>query len=367
MLSEFHGYQEAMVMVHWLPLFHDMGLIRGMLSPVHMGGSCLMLDPMDFVARPLRWLEALSRFRATVTGAPDFGFALAARKVRPEQLEALDFSSLRLAFCSAEPIKAVTLRRFEALLAPYGLGPGVLKPAYGLAEATVMVTGETRDRYHVKLVGRQALAAGSVEPPAEPGDSVEVVCCGRPLGDQELQVVEEGVCLPVGRVGEVWLRGPSVSASAADGFLRSGEGPYLRTGDLGWLDEDGYLMVCGRRKDLLIVRGQNYLAHDLEAALEERVPQLRPGCSAAFEVEGGVAVACEVAQDGRHQLSEVARAVWAAAGEELGLSLREVVLLSPGGIPKTSSGKVQRSLARSLHLSGGLPSLHHWQAPARPD
>lgn len=370
MLAEFHRHQSSMVMVHWLPLFHDMGLIRGMLSPVHMGGDCVMLDAMEFVQRPRVWLEALSRFGATVTGAPDFGYALAARKVDSEALRGLDFSRLEVAFCSAEPIRAQTLRRFEELLHPHGLRETALKPAYGLAEATVMVSGEMGARYRSRQVGRLALGEGRVDEPAGSSDALEVVSCGQPLGGQELLVVDDAGC-PLGdqRVGEIWLRGPSVSqgywkGERPDGMTADGRGPFLRTGDLGWLDSGGSLSVCGRLKDVMIVRGQNFHAHDVEAALEEAVSELRPGCGAAFEVEDGVAVAYETRLE--EGLESLASAVWAAAGESFGLSLREVALLAPGTLPKTASGKVQRSLIRQLNAAGQLPARHRWVGPPRP-
>lgn len=371
MLADFHGRQQAMVMVHWLPFYHDMGLVRGMLSPVHMAADCVIMDPMEFVHRPLRWLQALSDFRATVTGAPDFGYALVNRKVGPGEVAGLDLSSLDLAFCSAEPIQASSLRRFGELLAPYGLRRSALKPAYGLAEGTVMVSGELRAEMHSRIVSRSALSLRVVRPAQDQADALEVVCCGQPLGGQQVLIVDEERhrCGAL-RVGEVWLRGPSVSPGywnrshdpAFDARLADGEGPFLATGDLGWLDSDGSLTICGRLKDLIIVRGQNYYPQDIEKALEEAVPSLRPGNVVAFSREdGGVVVVAEA----RQPTNDVARAVWEAAGTEFGLSLAEVILLAPGELPKTASGKLQRRQAAAAHKQEELAPAIHWRAPRR--
>jgi acyl-CoA synthetase (AMP-forming)/AMP-acid ligase II len=374
MLAEFHRHQTDMVMVHWLPLFHDMGLIRGMLSPLHMGGSCFMLDPMEFAQKPIRWLKALSRFSATVTGAPDFGYALTAHKVPAHQLEGLDLSSLKVAFCSAEPIRNASLQRFANLLASVGLSRQALKPAYGLAEATVMVSGEMGEQFRTRAVSRHALGQGRVAPPKDRTDSLDMVNCGAPLGQQQLLIVDsEGRPCPFEVVGEVWIRGGSVSpgywnnesdtAATFGAYLASGVGPYLRTGDLGWLESDGSLTVCGRLKDLLIIRGQNFYPHDIEAAVEGAVPELRAGCSAAFATEQeDPVVVCEAVEPS----DALAYAVWAAAGQEFGLSLREVVILPPGSLPKTASGKVQRGLIRDRHAKGELGASLHWKAPVRP-
>ena len=212
MLRQFHGCQSSMVMVHWLPLYHDMGLIRGMLSPLHMGGDCVMLDPLQFVQRPLDWLCALSHFSATVTGAPDFGYALAARKIADSDLDPIDLSCLEVAFCSAEPIRKSSLDAFVQRFARCGLRTGALKPSYGLAEATVMVTAEMRPHYHSQAVSRQALAQSCLGPPQSEGDRLDLVCCGQPLGGQQLLIVDShGRALAPDRVGEVWLAGGSVA------------------------------------------------------------------------------------------------------------------------------------------------------------
>lgn len=368
MLAHFHGRRQPMVMVHWLPLHHDMGLIRGMLSPVHLGADCVMMDAMEVVQRPVRWLRVLSEYGATVTGAPDFGYALVNRKVAAADVAGLDLSALEVAFCSAEPIRASSLLDFGGRLSSTGFRPGALKPAYGLAEATVMVSGETRERLHHRTVSRSALGQRRVEPPSGDGDAMQLVCCGQPLGRQQVLIVENGRRLPAETVGEIWLRGPSVSPGywnhpddpTFQARLEDGEGPFLATGDLGWMDHEGNLTVCGRIKDLVIVRGQNFYPQDIEQAVQESVPSLRPGGIVAFSREdGGVVVVAET----RVASEEVARAVWEAAGANLGLSLSEVLLLAPGELAKTASGKVQRRLLSRAHESQSLRPAIHWRAP----
>ncbi len=386
MLAEFHGRQSNMRMLHWLPLHHDMGLIRGMLSPMHMGGSCAFLDPLQFVQRPLRWLQAASQFQATVIGAPNFGFALTARKVQPSQLQGLDLSRIEIAFCSAEPIRLSALENFATLLGPSGFRREAIKPAYGLAEATVMVCGETNSSYRHHTVSRQALAQNRVQPPSSEDDQLDLVDCGAPLGQQEVLIVDPHGhrCSPQ-EVGEIWLRGESVgqgywnrskeTLETFSAFLADGEGPFLRTGDLGWLSPEGTLTVCGRLKDLIIVRGQNFYPQDLETAVEEALAELRPGCSAAFATDDGPVLVCEVGKimefEDRSEAPELAvlarlsRGIWEAVGGEFGLALHQVILLPKGALPKTASGKVQRSRTRELHLSGELPALHRWVGPKR--
>lgn len=359
MLGQFLGHRPRMV--HWLPLHHDMGLIRGMLSPLYLGGDCRLLDPLDFLQRPRRWLQAITEFGATVTGAPDFGYALAARKVKDTR--GLDLSSLRVAFCSAEPIRRTSYDEFCQRFGVCGFAAEAFKPAYGLAEATVMVSGELGPPKFLSLdriaLGQRRIAAGA---------DLQVAGCGQPLGGQEVVIVEDGRGCQADGVGEIWVRGPSVAQGywgrpddpTFAGYLEDGRGPYLRTGDLGWLSPSGDLYVTGRLKDVLIVRGQNYYPQDLEAVLEENLPQLRPGCTVAFEVDGQVIVCAEV-EDGRPD--ELVNAIWCLLGEHFGLSAREVLLLARGATLKTSSGKVRRAQTREDYLQDTLNTWHRWRAP----
>lgn len=339
LLQQFLGNPQELVMVHWLPLFHDMGLVRGMLSPLHLGGDCHLLDPVAFVEKPRRWLETITCKRATITGAPPFGLALACRKVSEQQLEGLDLSCLEKLFCSAEPISVEVLERFEGRFSRVGLGPGVIRPAYGLAEATVAVTGEMGPRWQ-SIGGR--------------------VSCGQALGDLRLRIVEPstGRLLAQGEVGEIHIQGSSVSK----GYWGCPEAweDWLPSGDLGFL-QAGQLVVCGRIKDCLIVRGQNFHPQDLEAAAEEACGWLRPGCSAVFQEDQALILVGEASRpegDGE----QAVRQIWEAWAGEFGLSLSALVLLPPGRACKTASGKIQRQATREAWRQGLTEIVFEWQA-----
>ncbi|MFL6196687.1 MAG: amino acid adenylation domain-containing protein, partial [Thermoanaerobaculia bacterium] len=346
--------EEESVVVGWLPLYHDMGLIGNVLQPIHAGGRCVLMPPVSFLQRPMRWLEAISRFRGTTSGGPNFAYELCLRKATPEALAGLDLSSWRVAFNGAEPVRASTLERFAAAFAPCGFRPEAFYPCYGLAEATLFVTGGL---------------AGTPPRVTAVEESRPVVSCGVSWMGQRVVVAdpETGAERSAGEEGEVWIAGPSVArgywnnleATERDfnAFLTTGEGPFLRTGDLGFFG-DGELYVTGRLKDLIILRGRNLYPQDLELTAEQAHPDLRPGNGAAFPVdEGGeerLVIVHEVERRRRDGFEEVAEAVRRAVAEEHEVQAQEVVLIRQGSLPKTSSGKVQRRLCRDLYLEGGL-------------
>ncbi|HEV7518292.1 MAG TPA: fatty acyl-AMP ligase, partial [Thermoanaerobaculia bacterium] len=265
------GHDADSVFVTWLPLYHDLGLIGNVLQAVYVGASCALMSPVSFLQRPRSWLEAVSRFRATTSGGPNFAYDLCARKVGEGDLAGLDLGSWRVAFNGAEPVRPETLERFAAAFAPCGFAAGSFYPCYGLAEATLMVSGGDAGGPPVTGVFRAAaLAVGRAEPAGPTEEGVRALASsGRPLGGQEVLVVDPETVEPKndGEIGEIWLAGPSVargywgnpaaSAATFGARLADGRGPFLRTGDLGFLD-DGNLFVTGRHKDLIIIRGRNY-------------------------------------------------------------------------------------------------------------
>ncbi|HSU83775.1 MAG TPA: AMP-binding protein, partial [Thermoanaerobaculia bacterium] len=347
MIGAAFDMDESSVVVGWLPLYHDMGLIGNVLQPLHAGGRCVLMSPVAFLQRPLRWLEAVSRYRGTVSGGPNFAYELCLRKATPEALAGLDLSSWKVAFNGAEPVRASTLERFAETLAPYGFRREALYPCYGLAEATLFVTG-----------GHGSRVEG------------ERVSCGRIWMGQRVVAVdpETGGERKAGEEGEIWISGPSVArgyweneeATARDfhAFLPTGEGPFLRTGDLGFLS-GGDLYVTGRLKDLIILRGRNHYPQDVELTAERSHPDLQPGGGAAFPVETGgeerLVVVHEVARHRKDGVEEIAEAVRRAVAAEHEVQVHEVVLIRQAGLPKTSSGKVQRRLCRELYLRDELP------------
>ena len=366
----------------WLPLYHDMGLIGGVLQPLFGGFSSTLMSPLAFARSPYGWLKAVTDYRVTLSGAPDFAYELCVRRVTAEQRATLDLRSWAVAFTGAEPIRPATLERFAEAFAGCGFRREAFMPCYGLAEATLMVSCGSRNAPPVvRRVQRRALEENRVLPaPPTTGDEDAALLagCGEPLKGQVLRIVNpdtHGSCGP-GEVGEIWVSSPSVArgywgrpeetemvfrARVAD----TGEGPFLRTRDLGYLS-DGELFVTGRIDDLIIIRGRNYYPQDIEAAVERAHEALRPG--------GGVVFACEV--DGENQLvvvhevdqrrraiaEELVESVRRAITEEFELPLQAVVLVAAGRVPKTSSGKVRRRACRTMFLEGGLEAVGEWRA-----
>lgn len=375
--------------VTWLPAYHDMGLIDGIIQPTFSGFPCYLMSPASFLQRPARWLQAISRLGATHSGGPNFAYELCARKVSAEQRAGLQLASWRVAYSGAEPVRDETLRRFSETFAPCGFRPAAFYPAYGLAEATLKVSGGSGEGAHVTCrVDAASLEVNLViEAAADAGerDGRTLVGNGRVTHDTRVRIVnpETLTVCAAGRVGEVWVSGPGVArgywnrpeltertfrARLAD----TGEGPFLRTGDLGFL-RGGELFITGRLKDLIILAGRNHYPQDIELTVERSHAALRPAHVAAFGVEVGVeerlVVAAEV--DPRYRageasaaaprpavdLKEVTRAVRRAVAEDYGIDVHALALLKVGGIPKTTSGKLRRHACRSGFLDGSLETL----------
>ncbi|HET9619983.1 MAG TPA: amino acid adenylation domain-containing protein [Kofleriaceae bacterium] len=345
--------------VIWLPPYHDMGLIGGVLTPVIVRGlHVVLISPLMFLQRPMRWLQAVSRYRGEISGGPNFAYDLCVRKSTPAERAELDLSSWRLAFTGAEPIRPATLDRFVEAFGPSGFARTAFHPCYGLAEATLIVTGG--QPVAGPIVSTIEDSQGAPRP---------LVGCGRELADHAVRVVDpetRQVRAP-GELGELWAAGPSVasgywqrpdeSAETFGAYTADSQGPFLRTGDLG-LFVDGELYVSGRRKDLVIVRGRNLFPQDIEQTAERAHAAVRAGCGAVFGVEAGgeerLAVAYEVDARKAGDLGEVIDAIARAVAEEHGVQPHTVALLAPGAVPKTSSGKIQRRACRAELLAGRL-------------
>ncbi|HYH46802.1 MAG TPA: fatty acyl-AMP ligase, partial [Thermoanaerobaculia bacterium] len=298
LIRQAFGQSAESVIVGWLPLYHDMGLIGNVLQPLYVGARCVLMSPLAFLQQPARWLRAVSRYRATTSGGPNFAYDLCVRKVQPGLVEELDLSSWRLAFNGAEPVRAATLARFAETFGPCGFRREAFYPCYGLAEATLFVSGGEPGRgARAAEFGAEALAGHRAAAPRQGEAARELVGCGAGWGGQRIVIADPesgAVCGPEG-VGEIWLAGPRVAAGywnrseeterAFGARLVGGEGPFLRTGDFGFVGAGGELFVTGRLKDLLILRGRNVYPQDLELTAEDSHPGLRPGSSAAFAVE----------------------------------------------------------------------------------
>ncbi|HEY5951022.1 MAG TPA: fatty acyl-AMP ligase, partial [Kofleriaceae bacterium] len=367
------GHAEQTIGVGWLPPYHDMGLIGMLLQPLYLGATCIFMPPLAFLRRPLVWLKAISKYKGTTSPAPNFAFDLCARKVKPEDLASLDLSSWTVAFNGAEPVRKDTIERFHRTFASCGLPPTTISPCYGLAEATLIVTGVHRGSAPTYAsFDAAALAAGRVVPcAADAPGSVTLVSSGRPLGDMRVVIVDPQTSAAVeqGAVGEIWISGTSVAkgyfgreeeTEATFGArLANGTGPFLRSGDLGFIFEGG-LFVVGRIKDLIVIRGRNIYPQDVERTLERASAAIRPGCVAAFSVdvdgEERLVVAAEV-DVAKEPLAAVRQKLIGAVASEQDVQLHDVALLAPGTIPKTTSGKIQRRATRAAYLARELSHL----------
>ena len=355
------------VIVSWLPLYHDMGLIGGLLQPIFSGVPCVLMSPAYFLGRPLRWLEAISEYGGTISGGPDFAYRLCSERVSESALERLDLSRWRVAYSGSEPIRLDTLERFAEKFAPCGFTPNSFFASYGLAEATLFVAGGTRGRGIPALrVDEQALAANR----AEPGQGSAIMSCGTSQPDHAVLIADPHTLaeLADNHVGELWATGPSIAhgywrnpEASARTFVQHAGRTWLRTGDLGFI-RDGEVYITGRLKDLLIVRGHNLYPQDIEQTIEREVEVVRKGRVAAFAVNDqgveGIGIAAEISRSVQKILPPEAliKAIRQAVAEAYQEAPSVVVLLNPGALPKTSSGKVQRAACAIRHADGSLDS-----------
>ena len=366
--------------VSWLPLFHDMGLIGFVVGPLFTNIPCVFLPTASFVRTPRAWLETIHKHRGTITYAPNFAYALVSKRVKERDIAELDLSCLRIAGCGAEPIQAKHLREFSEKLAPAGFDPASFLPSYGMAEATLAITFVPR-RAGLRTDGidPKALTAGVAKPSHDASAVQEVVDCGRSFPGHAIAIVDESLNRLADReVGQIIARGPSITAGyfeeqeLTDASFRLIDGErWLLTGDLGYL-VDGNLFVCGRLKDIIIVRGRNYYPNDIEWAISE-LPGVRRGNVVAFSASVGpdgaanerggeeqLIVCAEAFQSEAIGLSDLIRSTVTA---QFALAVHDVAIVPQGALPRTSSGKAQRRKARQMYLDGTLPRARGVQVP----
>jgi amino acid adenylation domain-containing protein len=382
LLRKAFGQTEQSVIVGWLPLYHDMGLIGIVLHTLSVGARCILMSPVAFLQQPFRWLQAISQYRATTSGGPNFSYDLCVRKITDEQRAVLDLSSWSVAFNGAEPIRARTMDRFAAKFAPCGFRREAFRPCYGLAEATLIVSarGVSRPEPFVKDVSKKAIEQSHVvEPASEQADTRQLVGCGGPLASEVIVVNPESpIKCRSGEIGEIWVSGPSVAegywnnpdetARTFRAVLKDRKASYLRTGDLGFLLE-GELFLTGRLKDLIITRGRNLYPQDIELTVEQCHPSLRPGCGAAFSMpvddEERLVLVQELEPRQKSEAQSVVESIREAVSQEHEVQVYAVALVRAGTIPKTSSGKIQRRACRQLFLEGGLEIVARWHEKER--
>ena len=362
----------------WLPTYHDMGLVGGVLYSVFFGRHCVLMSPFAFLQKPVRWLEAISRYRVTISGGPNFAYDLCTQKITDEEMQGLDLSTWEVAFNGAEPIRAATLDGFAKKFAPVGFRRETLYPCYGMAETTLIVTGGKKSEPPiVRTFLGSALDEHRIVPVAEDHeDARKLIGCGRiPPGAQVLIVDPvQYRQMPEDRVGEIWVDSPSVGlgywnnpGATEETFqakLRdSASGTYLRTGDLGFVHE-GELFVTGRLKDLIIIRGVNRYPQDIELTVERSSNHLQPGAVGAFSADlhgrERLIVVSEVERTRRKDWSDVIGTIRRAVTAEHELPPDGIVLVRFGSIPKTSSGKIQRHACRSDFLDNRLSVVAQW-------
>jgi len=385
MIAKGFGHSDETVFVGWLPLHHDMGLIGNVLQPLYLGIPCTLMAAEDFAQKPVRWLRAISRYGGTTSGAPNFAYELCVKRVPEEQREGLDLSRWKVAYNGAEPIRPGTMERFVQAFQGYGFREEAFYPCYGLAEATLFVTGGLSDAPPVTsafdgtaLEERRVLKAGD-----DSSDCRRLVGCGRPWNGLKVIAVNPVTSIACGpeEIGEIWISGksvaqgyesqPEVSEATFQAHLAdTGEGPFLRTGDLGFV-RDGELFVTGRLKDLIIIRGRNHYPQDIEWTVGLSHAFLRPGCGAAVAVEDtgeddrlvviqeiGRKGAADLTSGGQQAAEALLMAVRTAVVRQHGLRVHDLVLIQPGTLPKTSSGKVRRMAACERYLNGTLPLVY---------
>jgi acyl-CoA synthetase (AMP-forming)/AMP-acid ligase II len=378
MIARAFGNTASSTYVSWVPLYHDMGLIINALQSLYVGAACVLMTPVAFVQRPLVWLRAISDYRAEVAGGPNFAFDLCVERYRPEQMDGIDLSGWKVAFNGAEPVRAESIRRFSLTYAAHGFAASAMLPAYGLAEATVLVSAGHRGAGPAtRAVSSNALRAGRVAPPDNAADSHTIVGCGRPIGEEQIAIVgpDSSMRLGAGQIGEIWVAGPNVArfywknpeaSAAAFGAAIVGDnrGDWLRTGDLGFLDDSGELYVTGRVKDIIIIRGANHYPQDIENTAQDAHPALRRHSGAAFAANDGDAaerlvIVQEVERTYRNRIDipEIVARIREAVVAGHDIVPHEIALLRPGALPKTTSGKIQRALSRKLWQEGSLDRL----------
>lgn len=348
--------------VSWLPLYHDMGLIGFVIAPLLTHVPVVFIPTLSFVKRPTCWMETVAKYKGTITFAPNFAFGLAAKRMNPKRLEGMDLSSVRVLGCGAEPINPNTMRNFVDTFQPVGFNPDALMPCYGMAEATLaMAFDDLQSPMKTVTIDREQYEATHVAQEYtgdDPARALELVACGATFSHHDLGIMEDdGELLPEGKVGEIVFKGPSVTGGYHQNPEATKEmlaGGWLHTGDLGFMLK-GQLFISGRKKDLIILNGRNYYPQSIEWEVEQ-IDNIRRGNVVAFATAGAnteelVIVAETKAEEG---LDELAQLVKKRVHDVLGVRARDVMLVGPGGLPKTSSGKLQRRKTKAQYESGAL-------------
>jgi acyl-CoA synthetase (AMP-forming)/AMP-acid ligase II len=376
-------FDDQSTLVSWLPIFHDMGLVYGLLTPLYVGRPCYLMSPVSFLEKPIRWLQAISKNHATHTAAPNFAYDVCTRKVSEEEKSTLDLSALKFVVNAAEPVRLETMQEFAAAFKKSGFRYESFTPSYGLAEATVKVSSKKMNQtpsycsLDINEIERNRISFVADQHP----NSYKVVGCGWSGIDADIKIVnfETGKPCASNEIGEIWIHSDSV----AQGYWQNPEasketfqaritgyngGPFLRTGDMGFIHE-GELYIAGRIKDMIIIQGKNYYPQDIELTVERCHNAIRPSCGAAFAITDGETEKLIIVQEVKREyrksgdLPEVANKVRMAVAKNHGLRVNAISLIMPSTIEKTTSGKIQRSATRESFMQKNLEILYEWHAP----
>lgn len=380
-------HNEDTVMLGWLPMYHDMGLIGNILQPLYLGAKCVFMSPMDFLQKPFRWLSAISKYKATISGGPNFAYDLCLKKITDEQKMQLDLSSWEVAFNGAEPVRYETIQKFARAFKDCDFKLNQFFPCYGMAEATLFITGNEKLTKPVSkgFCKESLLENKAIERPINSEDSVKLVGCGMTWLDQKVEIVNTDSLskCALNEIGEIWVKGDSIAKGyfgreqetnyAFNNTVKdTNENGFLRTGDLGFFHE-GQLFVTGRLKDVIVLRGKNHYPQDIELTVEKADKAIISGASAAFSVdingEEKLIIVAEIERKYRPRphkerelkgyLDNVLRSIRQQVMEEHEVQPYSIYLLKTSSIPKTSSGKIQRRACKNAYLNNGLEVWHN--------
>ncbi|WP_283433082.1 aminotransferase class I/II-fold pyridoxal phosphate-dependent enzyme [Neorhodopirellula lusitana] len=378
-----HAFQpeEAIVGASWLPTYHDMGLIGGVVMPMYMGSPNVLMSPMAFLQRPARWLQVISKHKVTISGGPNFAYQLCVDKISDSELEGLDLSTWSVAFNGAEPIRSSTLRQFTERFAKVGFRPSSHLPCYGMAETTLIITGgpkETRPvlkQFDGSELDKKKVVPLDAKSAADASSARELTGCGRVLPGERIEIVDPDTCklLPAGSIGEIWVQSPSVgrgywqrreeTAKTFSAMTDDGQGPFLRSGDLGFLHE-GQLYVSGRLKDMIIVRGVNRYPQDIEETVENASDLVQAGSVAAFAMTDSdreqLVIVAETIRRRDMDWDDHLQAIRRAVTAEHDLPPDAIYLVRNSSVPKTSSGKIQRHACLHAVRDNELKTVAQW-------
>ena len=382
MIRRGFAHTESTIVVGWLPLFHDMGLIGNVLQPLYLGVESILMSPVSLAQQPFEWLKAITQYRATTSGGPNFAYDLLCLKATPEKLASLDLSSWKVAFSGAETVRAETIERFSDIFQSCGFNKAAFYPCYGMAETTLFITGgEQKDEVKVKYLDSFCLAQNKVVEVDRNESDRAIVSCGKPWLDTEVIIVNSDLtkCEP-NTVREIWVRGTGVGrgywgqeAQTQETFkarLRNSQQEWLRTGDLGFL-ADGELYITGRLKEVMIFWGRYCYPQHVEQTVQQAHQALRENAGAAFSIDSESAERLVIVQEVERSylrslnVAEIVTAICQAVGEEHEVEVYAISLLKTGSIPKTSSGKIQHRRCAKQFTEGSLNVVAQWQQEDR--